>query len=78
MQSVVAEQAPITLERKITSGGKQIKTEDNTHNWNKSYTSDKNKKARSAHARVYIYIYYFEVYAIIKRVAAETETEKTA
>ena len=26
------EQAPITLERKITSGGKQIKTEDNTHN----------------------------------------------
>ena len=32
MQSVVTVQAPITLERKITSGGKQIKTEDNTHN----------------------------------------------
>ena len=28
MQSVVTGQAPITLERKITSGGKQIK-EDN-------------------------------------------------
>ena len=42
MQSVVTGQAPITLERKITSGGKQIKTEDNTHNnWNKSYTPDK-------------------------------------
>ena len=45
MQSVVAGQAPITLERKITSGGKQIKTEDNTHNnGNKSYTSDKKIK----------------------------------
>ena len=32
MQSVVKGQAPITLERKITSGGKQIKTQDNTHN----------------------------------------------
>ena len=33
MQSVVTGQAPITLKRKIkiTSGGKQIKTEDNTH-----------------------------------------------
>ena len=31
-QSVVTGQAPITLERKNTSGGKQIKTEDNTHN----------------------------------------------
>ena len=30
-------EAPIPLQRKITSGGKQIKTEDNTHNsWNKS------------------------------------------
>ena len=29
MQSVVTGQAPITLEWKITSGGKQIKTEDN-------------------------------------------------
>ena len=29
MQSVVTGQAPITLERKITSGGKQIKSEDN-------------------------------------------------
>ena len=45
MQSVVTGQAPITLERKITSGEKQIKTEDNSHNsGNKSYTSDKNKK----------------------------------
>ena len=32
MQSVVTGQAPITLECKIISGGKQIKTEDNTHN----------------------------------------------
>ena len=39
MPSVVTGQAPITLERKITSGGK-TKTEDNTRNdWNKSYTS---------------------------------------
>ena len=30
MQSVVTGQAPITLEREITSGGKQIKTEGNT------------------------------------------------
>ena len=50
MQSVVTGQAPITLERKITSGGKQINTEDDTHNnWNKSYTSDKNKKVISAY-----------------------------
>ena len=32
MQSVVTGQAPINLERKIISGGKQIKTKDNTHN----------------------------------------------
>ena len=32
MQSVVTGQAPITLERKIASAGKQVKTEDNTHN----------------------------------------------
>ena len=52
-QSVVTGQAPITLEQKIISGGKQIKTEDNTHNnWNKSYTSDKNKKVRSALVRI--------------------------
>ena len=39
MQYAVTGQAPITLERKITSGGKQIKTEDNMHNkLNKSYT----------------------------------------
>ena len=31
-QFVVTRPAPITLERRITSGGKQIKTEDNTHN----------------------------------------------
>ena len=38
MQSVVTGQAPTTLEGKITSGGKQKKTEDNTHNnRNKSY-----------------------------------------
>ena len=49
MQSVVTEQAPITLERKVTSGRKQIKTEDDTRkNWNKSYTSDKNKKVRTS------------------------------
>ena len=29
MQSVVTGQAPTTPDRKITSGGKQIKTEDN-------------------------------------------------
>ena len=75
MQSVVTGQAPISLERKITSGGKQIKTEDNTHsNWNKSNTSDKNKKVKSAYVRVYqdLYISY------AKRVAAGTETEETA
>ena len=32
MQSVVTGQAPITLEGKTTSGGKQMKTEDSTHN----------------------------------------------
>ena len=32
MQSVVTGQAAINLERKITSGGKQIKTEANAHN----------------------------------------------
>ena len=32
IQSVVTVQDVITLEWKITSGGKQIKTEDNTHN----------------------------------------------
>ena len=31
MQSVVIRQDPLTLERKIASGGKQ-KNEDNTHN----------------------------------------------
>ena len=36
---------PITLERKLISGGKRIKTEDNTNNnRNKSYTSDKKKR----------------------------------
>ena len=30
--SVVTGQAPITLGWTVTSGGKQIKTEDNTHN----------------------------------------------
>ena len=29
--SVIRQQAPMTLERKITSGGKQMKTVDNTH-----------------------------------------------
>ena len=41
MQCVVTGQAPtpISLEWKITSGRKQVKTEDNKHNnWNKSYT----------------------------------------
>ena len=49
MQSVVTGDAPITLDWKITSGGKPIKTEDNTRsNWNKSYASDnKNKEVRS-------------------------------
>ena len=32
MQSVVTGKAPMSLEQKITSEGKQIKTEDNTHN----------------------------------------------
>ena len=71
MQCVVTGQAPITLERKIASGGKHIKTKDNTHNnWNKSYTSDKNKKQRSAYQDTYI--------SYASRVAAETETEVTA
>ena len=43
----------------ITSGGKQTKTEDNTHNnWNKSYTSDKQKYVRSAYVRIKIHIYH--------------------
>ena len=47
MQSVVTGQAPITLERKITSGGKQMKTEDNIHkNWSKSYISRQKIKRR--------------------------------
>ena len=46
------------LEWKITSGGKQIQTGDNTHNnSNKSYTSDKNEKVRSAYVRIKIHIY---------------------
>ena len=58
MQSVVTGQAPITLERKITSGGKQLKTKDNTHNsCNKSYTSDKNKKGE-IRVRIKIHIYH--------------------
>ena len=45
MQSVVTGQAPITLERKITSGEKQIKTDDITHNnWNRSYCITQTKK----------------------------------
>ena len=53
---MVTGQAPITLEWKITSGGTQIKTKDNTHNnWNKSYTSDKNKKMRLAYVRIKIH-----------------------
>ena len=68
MQSVVTGQAPITLERKITSGGKQKKTEDDTqNNWNKSYASDKKGEIIE---RTYI--------SYAKRVAAETETEVTA
>ena len=57
MQSVVTGQAPINLQRKITSGEEQIKTQDNnTHNnLNKSYTSDKNKKVISAY-HTYVYI----------------------
>ena len=49
------------LERKITSGGKQIKTEDNTrthNNWNRSYSSDKIKgeiSVRTYHARYMSY-----------------------
>ena len=58
MQSGVTGQAPITLERKITSGGKQLKTKDNTHNsCNKSYTSDKNKKGE-IRVRIKIHIYH--------------------
>ena len=76
MQSVVTGQAPITLERKITSGGKQINTEDNTHNnWNQSYTSDKNKKCEIS-IRTYQDTWISYEYA--KRVAAETETDETA
>ena len=76
MQSVVTGQAPTSLEWKITSGGKQIRTEDNTHNnWNKSYTYLKQKKGEIS-VRTYYDTYIYMVYA--KRVAAETETKETA
>ena len=52
MQSVVTGQAPITLERKVTSGGKQVKTEENTHNEKIVYLTTKNKKAISAYVRI--------------------------
>ena len=44
MQSVVTGQPPITLQRKITSGGKQIKSRRHD-NSNKSNTSDKDKRS---------------------------------
>ena len=82
MQSVVTGHAPITLEHKITSGGKQMKKEDNTHNnCNKRYTSDKKKNVRRAYVRINIHIYTWYRYISFenaKRLAAETETEETA
>ena len=74
MQSVITGQVPVTLERKITSRGKKKKTEDKTiteTNRILVYTSDKNKKVRSAYVRIKIISY-------AKRVAAETEAEETA
>ena len=57
MQTVVTGQAPITLEWKITSGGKQKKTEDTHNHWNKSHTSDKKNKRGRSYTRMW-YISY--------------------
>ena len=67
MQSVVTGQAPITLERKITSGGKQIKTEDNTHNnWKNRIPQRKIKMwDQRTYVSRYIDIIYFEVYHML-------------
>ena len=65
MQSAVTGQAPITLERKTTSGGKRIKTEDNTHNWNKCtrYTVPQTKIKRwDQRAYIKIHIRYILVH----------------
>ena len=80
MQSVVTGQALRTLERKITSGGKQVKTEDNTHNnRNKSYPSDKNIKVRSAYVRINTHIdTYIYHMSMLNESQTETETEETA
>ena len=73
MQSVVTGEAPITLEQKITSGGKQMKTEDAHNNWNKSYNSDNKLKGE-----ISVHSYQDTYHSYAKRVAAETETEETA
>ena len=85
MQSVVVGQVPITLERKITSGGKQLITEDNTQNntYLKQivlyYASDENEKMTSAYVRIrYIHVSCVMCHTwYAKRVATETETEET-
>ena len=72
MQSVVTGQAPITLERKIISGGKQIKTEDNKHITETNRIPQTKIKRWDQRTYVSRYISY------AKRVATETETEETA
>ena len=79
MQSVVTGQAPITLERKNASGGKQIKLKirhkRNTITETKSYTSDTNTKVRSAYVCIYQVRIKIRIISYAKRVAADTETE---
>ena len=59
MQPVVTGQAPMTLERKVTSGGKANKKRKIIHTrteTNRIRTSNK-KKVRSAYVRIMIHIY---------------------
>ena len=77
VQSVVTGQAPITLERKITSGGKQIKTRKK-QKIIQAITETNHippTKIKRCDQRTY-YLSRYVSYA--KRVAAETEAEETA
>ena len=73
MQSGATGQAPIVLERKITSGGKQIKQKTIlVHTVTETNRTPQTKvKVRSAYV-LSRYITY------ARRVAVETETEETA
>ena len=68
MQFVVTGQAPVTLDRKITSQ-EENKEKQKITQTNRVYT----KKGRSAYVHIKIHLISYA-----KRVAAETETEETA